>query len=1792
MFGSSTFWRKKYNYFTFTVLAFIIFGFSGVRAEHKIMPLGNSITRGMGGDAPYDGYRKELYQLLNNGGWEFDFVGSMSDGTFSDPEHEGHGGWKAQDIDANISDWMSTYNPNIVLLHIGTNDISAEEPNSQTINEIESILDKIFAYNSTATMFLCKLIPRLEQPGEEHIRTEELNVLIEQLYTEKKQEEGYNIYLVDQNSAFKANENWRTEYMIDNVHPNSEGYSVIANTYFTSMNAATYPQFTLTLLVNPEGAGNVYKSPDKETYTDHELVEIRAEALGSYNFDHWSGDIDITTSNPRNIYMIRDRTIIANFIDESQEYVSVPDRPTGPTSAETGEELSFSTGGSTSSEGHDVEYQFDWGDGGQSVWGSATQKHIYGGSGTYQVRARARCTIHTTSMSSWSDALDVSISGDAAYVLTTLVNPPSAGTVSVSPDKEFYEQNETVTLTAVPASGEYDFEFWSGDIDTNYSNPVTIFMVRSRTIIANFSGGSTSHTLTISVDPAGVGYVDKDPDQLSYQYGEYVDLTAHSYTGEGAVDKIYVEGESGAIGGAMDIDFDTEASGDQYIYSTSSVPKSGYADYTFEVQEAGTFVAWGRCYALSGTEDSFFFVLDGSPDTLTWHLNTSYGIWKWQKVSDWYSIQEFYLSEGTHTFSIVSRDVNSRLDKVIFSKDPDFVPVGEENPSQEIYVFDHWSGDLSGSSNPETIFINGNKNVTAHFSQSDEFVTTPFTPTGPSSGTVGQNLSFSTGGSSSALGNPVEYQFDFGDGTLSSWGGTTRTNTFTQPGTYEVRSRARSQVVTAAVSAWSGSHIVTISDFVPNILTVNIVPEGAGTVDRDPYRSGYEQNEWVQLTAVPKESDSNIRIEAESGTLYGSATIGFDQEAASGQYIYGSSSVPKSGRVEYEFQVQETGTYYIWGRCFALSTTEDSFFMVVDGSGDTLTWHLDTDYNVWKWQKVSHDFSVQSFQLNAGWHSLSAITRDVNSRLDNIIITNDPAFVPVGTEERSQIAKFEAESGTLTGPIAIGNDTQASGDQYIYATSAVPMSAKADFTFNIESPGVYYVWGRCYALSGTEDSFFIQFDEGQTLTWHLDTEYHVWKWQRISHNYVEQEFNFSQGEHTVALISRDVNSRIDKLFMTTNVNYIPTGKEDAPISRDVIYRFDHWEGDLTGNSNPVDLLMDGDKTVFAHFVEAEETVTPPTDLMGPETGIIGQSIGFMASGASTSLGNDVDYQFSWGDGSVSSWNGDTREHVFSSSGVFLVKARARSVVDTTSVSSWSDPHQVTISGFTLTVSVEPDSGGNVEYTPVKTEYSLGETVTFTATPSAGFAFDHWTGDLSGNTNPTQLVMSSNKSVTAVFSTTTETVSKPTYLNGPANGVMGQNLEFSTGGSVSNLGHELEYQFDWGDGTFSSWGESTGSHIYSISGVIQVKSKARCKLHPSVVSDWSDPHTVSVTGYLLTVVINPSGYGVVTKNPDKTKYGYGEKVALSAVALEGYKFENWSGDMSGNVNPDTLVMIGDKHVIANFSQTQEIVSPPTFVTGIDSGFVGTTINFTTGGSLSNLGSQIEYQYDWGDGTLSVWGDSTGSHIYNITGTIRVKARGRSMVDIGVVSDWSDPHTIVISHEFFHLNIVIDPVGAGSVNRTPFKSEYREGEYVFLSPLPVSGYIFDRWSGDLTGIDNPAYISIDSDKNIMAHFRVISKVNEETENLPETFELSQNYPNPFNPETTIQYQLAKDCQVRISIYNIQGQKIGTIVDEFQPVGYYSRIWHAVDMAGNRLPSGVYVYRIDTEYFSQFRKMILMK
>ena len=126
-------------------------------------------------------------------------------------------------------------------------------------------------------------------------------------------------------------------------------------------------------------------------------------------------------------------------------------------------------------------------------------------------------------------------------------------------------------------------------------------------------------------------------------------------------------------------------------------------------------------------------------------------------------------------------------------------------------------------------------------------------------------------------------------------------------------------------------------------------------------------------------------------------------------------------------------------------------------------------------------------------------------------------------------------------------------------------------------------------------------------------------------------------------------------------------------------------------------------------------------------------------------------------------------------------------------------------------------------------------------------------------------------------------------------------------------------------------------------------------------------------------------------------------------------------------------------------------------------------------------------------------------------------------------------------------------------------------------------------------NEMVINYEGDIEIVEHMAVNLYGNIIPSNIvgiPSQFSLNQNFPNPFNPSTTISYDLPEKTFVNLTIYNIMGSKIRTLIDFEQDIGNKLVVWDSKDDFGNSVSAGIYLYSIKTNNFLESKKMVLLK
>ena len=147
----------------------------------------------------------------------------------------------------------------------------------------------------------------------------------------------------------------------------------------------------------------------------------------------------------------------------------------------------------------------------------------------------------------------------------------------------------------------------------------------------------------------------------------------------------------------------------------------------------------------------------------------------------------------------------------------------------------------------------------------------------------------------------------------------------------------------------------------------------------------------------------------------------------------------------------------------------------------------------------------------------------------------------------------EAERSSLTSPMTSGQDSLASNGIYIYSTATdsvhVPPvgTGTGQFTVNISAAGTYILWTRVYGPDINSNSHYTQIDNGQPIVTNNENIFAAWRWTNVINGSTTPiQINFAtSGTHTIKIYGREANERIDKLLLTTNSSYIPSGLGDA-----------------------------------------------------------------------------------------------------------------------------------------------------------------------------------------------------------------------------------------------------------------------------------------------------------------------------------------------------------------------------------------------------------------------------------------------------------------------------------------------------------------------------------------------------------------------------------------------------------------------------------------------------------------------
>jgi len=426
--------------------------------------------------------------------------------------------------------------------------------------------------------------------------------------------------------------------------------------------------------------------------------------------------------------------------------------------------------------------------------------------------------------------------------------------------------------------------------------------------------------------------------------------------------------------------------------------------------------------------------------------------------------------------------------------------------------------------------------------------------------------------------------------------------------------------------------------------------------------------------------------------------------------------------------------------------------------------------------------------------------------------------------------------------------------------------------------------------------------------------------------------------------------------------------------------------------------------------------------------------------------------------------------------------------------------------FTLTSAVK----GQGSISPASGSYAANSTITLTATPSLGWKFDSWSGALSGSSNPASLTINSNISVTATFSQV------PVYTLSTS--VTGQGTVSPAGGSYS-AGSVITLTATPAPGwKFDSW-----------SGALSGSSNPASLTISSNVSVTATFSQVPI--YTLATSITGQG----TVSPAGGSYSAGSVITLTATPAPGWKFDGWSGALSGSSNPANITMNANKSVSANFSEftgttiiIQEnqkgLLSFNGSVDNNNTGFTGAGFINTPNSNGQGITYQIcipqngTYSLVWRyahgatdvrsaqvmvDGVVSISGlafPSSGSwNTWSFSAPVNVNlTAGTRLIRLQSIN--SGGLVNIDRIEITGTNpqpgncpditntLTTSVTGQGTV--TPASGTYASGTIVTLTATPASGYVFSGWSGALSGSTNPASLTMNANEAVTATFTLVT------------------------------------------------------------------------------------------------------
>jgi lysophospholipase L1-like esterase len=442
----------------------------GSPAIVKIMPLGDSITVGF---PELEGYRRSLFLDLSNSGFSVDFVGSQKNGTGFDNDNEGHLSYEVNEIRDNVIGWLNSNPADIVLVHIGTNDIQNGQNAAAVVAEVAATLDNINLWESVhsqVTVILARIILRSDSPSW-NATTKSFDDTL-QTMAQNRIASGDKIVVVDMENAL----NYSTDMTSDGIHPNLAGYEKMADVWYNAL----VKILGYSLTVNYVGHGMVTKLPEQMAYPYGSLVNLTAKADDGWAFSSWSGDLGGSV-NTENITMDSNKTVTATFNPLYKLTVTTNFGATTPLMGEYWYAAGTNVNITASPPTTGTDERFSW-----LNWTGVGSSSYSGTNNTIVVTMNSP----VTETAFWVHEYKLTLSSNS-------------GTITPSIGQQWYEAGTPVTITSSPPTSvdtRASWTGWTGSGTNSYTGTINPITVTMNGPIIQTASWNTEYKLTVTTN--------------------------------------------------------------------------------------------------------------------------------------------------------------------------------------------------------------------------------------------------------------------------------------------------------------------------------------------------------------------------------------------------------------------------------------------------------------------------------------------------------------------------------------------------------------------------------------------------------------------------------------------------------------------------------------------------------------------------------------------------------------------------------------------------------------------------------------------------------------------------------------------------------------------------------------------------------------------------------------------------------------------------------------------------------------------------------------------------------------------------------------------------------------------------------------------------------------------------------------------------------------------------------------------------------------------------------------------